>query len=262
MADGSVTIGVALDTTLFNRSIEQVESRVTNLSHTMTGSLAASFSGEELARRLNDAFSRINSSATSNFSNVYNTITQTADKAISYFSNTRWNSSGTKAMEEIAKGMTTATPGITTAVNTVVGKINDLFTKGTRQIGRNLADGISRGMDDSTSDVTKAAEKLADKILGTFKKKFQIASPSALMRDEVGVMISRGIAEGITGGASFIGNALSSVYSAAEAAYGRDAADSDRQGSLTQNIYLRDSDFSPYRTAKRIRRESEAIFDL
>ena len=40
------------------------------------------------------------------------------------------------------------------------------------------------------------------------KDVFQIRSPSAKMRDEVGVMLSRGIAEGIFAGSSYIENAL------------------------------------------------------
>ena len=86
------------------------------------------------------------------------------------------------------------------------------------------------------------------------REHFKINSPSALMRDEVGVMISRGIAEGITDGAGFIGRAVDGVY----AGYGEKLTAVQNGGSVTQNIYLRDSDTSPYQTARRIRRESEA----
>ena len=81
------------------------------------------------------------------------------------------------------------------------------------------------------------------------------------MRDEVGVMISRGIAEGILSGASYVNGAIAEVYGTRE--FGHNASSSGgMQGNVTQNIYLRDDDVSPYRTARRIRRESEAIFRL
>lgn len=77
------------------------------------------------------------------------------------------------------------------------------------------------------------------------------------MRDEVGVMISRGIADGILSGVGYIGGAVEAVGQSTERVR---ISDGIRSGNVTQNIYLRDSDNSPYRTARRIKRESEAIF--
>ena len=71
-------------------------------------------------------------------------------------------------------------------------------------------------------------------------------------------MISRGIAQGIAQGASEVGVTLG-ADSGPAAAQARQVGEAAK-GSLTQNIYLRDEDSSPYRTARRIRRESEAMF--
>lgn len=262
MADGSVIIGVSLDTTMFYRSIELLETRVDGLSGSMSASLSSAFSGEKLFVAVDSAFRRIASAASENFTDIYQTIADSADSATLYFSNADWSGCGSAATANIASGMLLGLPAITNAVSEIIAKINSAFSSGMNAVGRNISSGIAQGMLESSGEITGAANKVSSGVVDTFKNKLQIASPSALMRDEVGAMISRGIAEGITGGASFVGNAISSVYAETESAYSRRAGDKDRSNSLTQNIYLRDSDFSPYRTAKKIKRESEAIFDL
>ena len=262
MADGSVIIGVSLDTTMFYRSIELIESRINGLGGSMSTSLSSAFSGEQLFASVDNAFRRISSSAMIHFGEVYGTISAAADNSTSYFSSAPWSESGAAAAAGIASGMTLGFPLISSAVSALLSKISLEFSSGWKAIGQNISSGIAEGILSAAPTVTDAAKKVAVDTSDTIKGHYRISSPSALMRDEVGVMISRGIAEGITSGASFIGNALSSVYGATGSAYRASPADSGRSGSLTQNIYLRDSDFSPYRTAKRIRRESEAIFGI
>ncbi len=73
----------------------------------------------------------------------------------------------------------------------------------------------------------------------------------------IGRNIMAGIAHGILSGTDFPGGTAERTGQHTE--QGR-RTEEVPGGSVTQNIYLRDSDASPYRTARRIRRESEAIF--
>ena len=74
----------------------------------------------------------------------------------------------------------------------------------------------------------------------------------------IGRNMMSGIAEGILSGADFMIGTAENIGRGTERDRRTEIASGG--GSVTQNIYLRDSDTSPYRTARRIRRESEAIF--
>jgi hypothetical protein len=75
-----------------------------------------------------------------------------------------------------------------------------------RAAGLDLAHAILNGMtggllDEGLQMVKDAAQKLADALPKWMKKVLGIESPSKVMRDEVGVMVARGTAEGIIAGA-------------------------------------------------------------
>lgn len=130
---------------------------------------------------------------------------------------------------------------------------------GWSSVGADIVAGIASGIYAAESEAAAAIRAVAQHTETAVKDYYAIRSPSALMRDEVGVMISRGIAEGILSGAGFVSGAMESVGRSAGRVH---MAESGSAGgrSVTQNIYLRDSDSSPYKTARRIRRESEAAF--
>ena len=77
----------------------------------------------------------------------------------------------------------------------------------------------------------------------------------------IGRNMMSGIAEGILSGAGFVNRAMETVGAGAERIRRTEnGASGYGSRSITQNIYLRDNDASPYKTARRIRRESEAMF--
>lgn len=262
MADGSVVIGVSLDTTSFAHSIEMIENRVKGLSSLMGYTLSSSLSGEEFSSRVSGAFERIASGVSASFSNVFSTVTDAAANAVTAFEDGAWEGAGLSASSGIAEGMTAGYGAISTATYSLMEKIKEEFSSGWFDIGKNISAGIASGIKAGEDEVTAAADKVASSTVDTLKKHYMISSPSALMRDEIGVMISRGIAEGITEGASFINAALSDVYSSDRAIGGGRERETSRQNNLTQYIYLKDADNSPYKTAKRIRRESEVILGI
>ncbi len=126
-------------------------------------------------------------------------------------------------------------------------------------IGEDMMSGIVSGIYAAGTEVITAIRSVARQAETAVKEYYDIRSPSGLMRDEVGVMISRGIAEGILSGAGFVNRAMETVGAGAERIRRTENGVSGNR-SVTQNIYLRDNDASPYKTARRIRRESEAIF--
>ncbi|QNU22338.1 replication protein [Geobacillus thermoleovorans] len=64
-------------------------------------------------------------------------------------------------------------------------------------IGRNIIQGLANGIKAMAGAVYQKAREIADKVKNTIKKALGIHSPSRVMRDEVGVQIGAGIADGI-----------------------------------------------------------------
>jgi TP901 family phage tail tape measure protein len=73
------------------------------------------------------------------------------------------------------------------------------FLKGINlySIGKNIIQGLINGIRGMAGAVYQKAKEIADNVKSTIKKALGIHSPSRVMRDEVGVQIGAGIAEGI-----------------------------------------------------------------
>lgn len=68
------------------------------------------------------------------------------------------------------------------------------------QLGKDILAGIGKGLKEGLGAVLDAAKEAGASIKNKFKEFFGIESPSKVMRDEVGVYLSEGIAEGIDDG--------------------------------------------------------------
>lgn len=66
-----------------------------------------------------------------------------------------------------------------------------------KNIGKYIIDGIVGGIKNSLSKIANIAGKIKDTLLSKLKGLFKIASPSKLMKEEVGAYIGEGIAVGI-----------------------------------------------------------------
>ena len=75
-------------------------------------------------------------------------------------------------------------------------------------IGKNIVDGIKNGIKNAWDSFTSWFTGLFDGLVGGIKKFFGIASPSKLMRDEVGKWIPAGIANGIKENFGLIDDAI------------------------------------------------------
>lgn len=96
------------------------------------------------------------------------------------------------AEEKIDAAKTAITDGIEVARQAVADYV-DRF----KSVGRDIIDGIASGIRNGIDAVTSAARNVAERALTAAKNFLGIRSPSRKMRDEVGAMVSEGLAIGI-----------------------------------------------------------------
>lgn len=259
MADGSVTIGVALDTAAFAASVAAVQGQIGSLAANINQSLNGAFSGATVDSSLAAAIANLAGSITASSAGVVQAMTSLASSASAAFAAGGWTEAGLASANLLAGGILSGGSAVASAVQSISRTASAAFDNSSWYgIGNSMMSGIAAGIYAAGAEVVAAIRTVAAEAEAAVKTYYAIQSPSALMRDEVGVMISRGIAEGILSGSDFVRGAMDSVGRSADRVRMTESASGGR--SVTQNIYLRDSDASPYRTARRIRRESEAIF--
>ncbi len=281
--DGSVVIGVSLDTSSIAASAAQVESQLMSLGTRLNQSLT--LKGDSgLGASITAMLGEISGAIASSSEGIGAAMAALASSAIAGFSSAGWAAGGQAAISGLLSGVNSGGAGVVSAAGSIANRAAAAFSGGSwSSIGANMMSGVASGILEAGAEIVSAIRQVAAEAEAAVKSFFKIQSPSALMRDEVGVMISRGIADGILSGGSYIGEAVAAVTSglfdgaapamvlgAGEArmageyavgggyrgAYGGEAVNR----SYVQNIYLRDSDSSPYETAQKIRRESEDLF--
>ncbi len=259
--DGSVTIGVSLDTSSVLSALTSLETRVEAFGIGLGDALVNPVLNANLSAVVISAVEGMASAVISGSAMVYDAMTALGQGAASLFSSVPWRSTGEGAVSTMAAGMDSASGMLYSAAERGASAAAGAFAAGAWQrVGYNIMSGVADGIYSAGGEVVRAIEKVAYDAEHAVKEYYEISSPSGLMRDEVGVMISRGIAEGILSGSSYVSAAMEGVSAMSSRLRGTYGDGTDGTRALTQNIYLRDSDSSPYFTAKRIRKESEAVF--
>jgi hypothetical protein len=222
-------------------------------------SLNGAFSGAAVDASLTAAIANLAGSVAASSAGVVQAMASLASSASAAFAAGGWTEAGMTSANLLAGGITSGGGAVASAVQAISRTASAAFDNSSWYgIGNSMMSGIAAGIYAAGAEVSAAIRSVSAEAEEAVKTYYDIRSPSGLMRDEVGVMISRGIAEGILSGSEFVRGAMDSVGRGADRVRMTDGASGGR--SVTQNIYLRDSDVSPYRTARRIRRESEAIF--
>ena len=90
-----------------------------------------------------------------------------------------------------------------TKVKAVLGELMGKF----KEVGTNIATGIANGISDAAGKIADAARNAASAAYEAAKKFLGMASPSKLMRDQVGLNFSKGMALGILDGIPDVVNA-------------------------------------------------------
>lgn len=112
----------------------------------------------------------------------------------------------------LIKGIGNALPNIITAAGDVAKKIwNAIKNVNWIQVGKDIINGLINGIGAMGSALWDAAKNIASSALNAIKSFFGIASPSKVMRDEVGKWIPPGIAVGIEANTQPLTKALHDV---------------------------------------------------
>lgn len=118
-------------------------------------------------------------------------------------------------VEGIKSMLSTITNGAQWIFDNTIGRIKGLFQGGSLgDIGRNVVQGIVDGIQSMKNAVENAANWVYDNTVGRVKKWLGIASPSKVMRDEVGIYIAEGLAVGIKDGEHYVAESAEELVEA------------------------------------------------
>lgn len=114
----------------------------------------------------------------------------------------QWLNLGKQLIDGVANGVKKAGESMATAAKNAFSKFKSKITDSEvatelKSIGKYIIDGIVGGIKNSLSKIANIAGKIKDTLLSKLKGLFKIASPSKLMKEEVGAYIGEGIAVGI-----------------------------------------------------------------
>lgn len=116
--------------------------------------------------------------------NLPTTLANIGRNGITGLANAARNLAGTarSAMQMVVTGI----------VNTISGLPSKMI-----EIGKNIVQGIARGISNGAAAAVNAVADLARRVLEKAKNALGIASPSRVMRDEVGAMLPPGVGKGV-----------------------------------------------------------------
>lgn len=108
---------------------------------------------------------------------------------------------GIELLGALISGIIRAIPSLVAALPQVFSAIINTF-KGINwaDLGKNIIDGVINGVKNAASSLINVFKDLAKSALNAVKEFFGIASPSKVMRDQVGKMLPAGMAEGVEDG--------------------------------------------------------------
>lgn len=114
----------------------------------------------------------------------------------------QWLNLGKQLIDGVANGVKKAGESMATAAKNTFSKFKSKLAgvevaSELKNIGKHIIDGIVGGIKNSLSKIANVAGKIKDTLLSKLKGLFRIASPSKLMKEEVGAYIGEGIAVGI-----------------------------------------------------------------
>jgi phage-related protein len=104
---------------------------------------------------------------------------------------------GGELVVKLVNGILDARQNVQDGIKQIVEEIwNKIQDTDWLSLGKNILSGIANGLWEGLQTVTDAISGVAENILNSFKNYFGIASPSKLMRDEIGKFMPQGVAVG------------------------------------------------------------------
>ena len=105
---------------------------------------------------------------------------------------------GIELIGELAVGLIKAIPDLIKKIPEIIESIKNAFSEfDWKKIGKDIVDGIAKGLKNAVGAVVGAAKEVGKSALNGLKNMLGIHSPSRVFRDEVGRNIALGIADGI-----------------------------------------------------------------
>lgn len=129
-------------------------------------------------------------------------IPKIIEAIVAVFMAFQWLNLGKQLIDGVANGVKKAGESMATAAKNAFSKFKAKITGSEvatelKSIGKYIIDGIVGGIKNSLSKIANVAGKIKDTLFSKLKGLFRIASPSKLMKEEVGAYIGEGIAVGI-----------------------------------------------------------------
>lgn len=152
----------------FRNAVSSVWSSVTSAISAAVSTIVGFFTGT-----IPSAFESFKSGVSNVWNSVTSTISSAVNSIVNFFSST-----------------------IPSALSGLVGKLKDIPSSFV-QLGKDIISGIARGISAGVGAIISAARQAAAAALNAAKRFLGIASPSKVMRDQVGKFIPEGVAVGI-----------------------------------------------------------------
>ena len=150
---------------------------------------------------------------------------------------------GVKLIAALAKGLLNSLPSVLSAIGTIVkDTVNAFKNYDWKSLGKNVINGIVSGLKAAGGAIKNMLTDLAKSAFDGIKKFFGIASPSKLMRDQIGKYIPEGIAVGIEANADSVYKAMDDLNDMTVSAYDPDITPAPvgitgAGGAITINVY-------------------------
>lgn len=168
--------------------------------------------------------------------------------------------SGFRLIGQLAAGLIKAVPQVISAIVTMIrDMVNEFRNFDWKSIGDNIISGIVNGLKAGISYIVNAAKEVAQSALDGAKNLLGIASPSKVMRDEVGKWIPAGIAVGIEANMDAVPAAMDEL---------KNQTAGKMQSELMAEIDMSQGRMSSYilnddkGTADRMRQTAEVLMDI
>lgn len=196
--------GVELIVTIGKGIVQAIPALIENFPKIFQAILAvwSALNWMDLGRK---ALTAISNGVKSLASNIPNALKSIGQRAKQFFQGIPWAEGGRAVINFIVnaiRGMFTAIPSALTSIGSAA--VSAFKSINWWDVGANVIKGIVNGLSSNVSWIVDAAKNAAKKALDAAKNLLGISSPSKVFRDEVGKMIPRGMALGISDAENYV----------------------------------------------------------
>lgn len=147
---------------------------------------------------------------------------------------------GIEILLKLAEGIIKAIPQLVAQLPQIISAIIDglnALIQGIKDVGKNIVQGLWNGISSAAGWLKDKVGGWANGLINSIKSKFKIASPSKLMRDEVGRYLVEGVAVGMEDNMKSVNRAAQDLRDAATVDLGGDLYGMTTPGAgLTVNV--------------------------